>query len=243
MTHDLAHQRAEDGSAVIDKIWVSDEVWQLRPDYEVLILIADGLVGGPSDGQSGRWLQAAAAAAADPAGDPHVAAWHDAYRAFGAKPKRTRPSVDALLRRAGTGLPQVNRVVDAYNAVSVSHVLPIGGEDCDAYNGPGRLIRAAGGEPFDTSANGAPVTDAAEPGEVVWRDDTGVTCRRWNWRQCRRTQITEVTASAFFVLERLAPYPEERLRAAAGALAGYLKAITPTVRLEQRILGPGHAGT
>jgi DNA/RNA-binding domain of Phe-tRNA-synthetase-like protein len=29
-----------------------------------------------------------------------------------------------------------------------------------------------------------------EPGEVIWRDDDGVTCRCWNWRQCVRTRIT-----------------------------------------------------
>ena len=37
---------------------------------------------------------------------PHVASWRDAYRAFGAKPQRTRNSVEALLRRAaGPGCP------------------------------------------------------------------------------------------------------------------------------------------
>ncbi len=223
---------------MIDKIWVDDAIWQLRPDYQVLIMIAEGLAGGPSDSESGRWLAAAAAAAVDPIGDEHVTAWRDAYQGFGAKPKRTRPSVDALLRRATTGLPQVNRVVDAYNAVSVSHVLPIGGEDSGAYDGDARLVRASGGEPFDTTANGEPVTDEAAPGEVIWRDDTGVTCRRWNWRQCRRTQITAATPNAFFVLERLVPYPAERLHAAADALAGHLKSITPAVRIETRVIGP-----
>jgi len=109
----------------------------------------------------------------------------------------------------------------------------------DAYDGPARLVRAVGGEPFDTSAHGEPVTDEAEPGEVIWRDDAGVTCRRWNWRQCRRTQITEATRNAFFVLERLAPYPQERLHAAANSLTGYPAAITPDVRIEKRVIGPG----
>ena len=36
---------------------------------------------------------------------PHVAAWREAYRAFGAKPQRTRNSVEALMRRAEAGLP------------------------------------------------------------------------------------------------------------------------------------------
>ncbi len=242
MTHDRVDEQAEGGTAVIDKIWVGEEVWALRPDYQVLIMIAEGLAGGPSDGESGRWLAAAAAAAAaaaDPANDEHVKAWRDAYQAFGAKPKRTRSSVDALLRRAATGLPRVNRVVDAYNAVSVSHVLPIGGEDMDAYDGAARLVRALGGEPFDTTAHGEHVTEETEPGEVIWRDDAGVTCRRWNWRQCRRTRITAITTNAFFVLERLAPYPAQRLHAAAGALADHLKTITPAVCIETRVLGPG----
>lgn len=224
---------------MIDKIWVDDEIWRLRPDYKVLILTAEGLAGGSSDNESGRWLAAAAATATDPSRDEQVAAWHDAYQAFSAKPKRTRPSVDALLRRAGSGLPPVNRVADAYNALSVSHVLPIGGEDLDAYDGPARLVRALGGEPFDTSAHGEPVTEEAQPGEVVWRDDTGVTCRRWNWRQCRRTQITEATRNAFFVLERLVPYPAEGLHAASDALAGHLKTITPGVHIETRVIAPG----
>jgi DNA/RNA-binding domain of Phe-tRNA-synthetase-like protein len=228
---------------MIDKIWVAEEIWTLRPDYQVFILTADGLAGGPSDAASQRWFDdAAAVAAADPA-DPlageHVAAWQDAYRAFGAKPKRTRSSLDALLRRAGAGLPRVNRVVDAYNAVSVAYALPIGGEDSGAYDGPARLVRALGGEPFDTNAHGEPVTDHAEQGEVVWRDDAGVTCRRWNWRQCQRTRITGHTTSAFFVLERLAPYPAERLHAAARALTSHLEEITPTVRIETRLIGPG----
>jgi DNA/RNA-binding domain of Phe-tRNA-synthetase-like protein len=222
---------------MIEQIWVADEVWGLRPDYEVLILTAEGLAGGDSDDVSRRWLAEAAACAADPRLDAHVAAWSDAYRAFGAKPKRTRPSVDALLRRAGSGLPQVNRVVDAYNAVSVRHVLPVGGEDTDAYAGPARLVRALGGEPFDTSADGEPVLEPVDGGEVVWRDDAGVTCRRWNWRQCRRTRITAATTNAFFVLERLAPYSAEQLHAAAEALTGYLVAITPGARIRSRVIG------
>lgn len=36
---------------------------------------------------------------------PHLAAWREAFRAFGAKPQRTRPSAEALLRRVSAGLP------------------------------------------------------------------------------------------------------------------------------------------
>jgi B3/4 domain-containing protein len=55
--------------------------------------------------------------------------WRLPYQAFGAKPKRTRPSVEALLRRVEGGLPRIDRLTDIYNAISVRHLLPVGGED------------------------------------------------------------------------------------------------------------------
>ena len=82
---------------------------------------------------------------------PHIAAWRDAYRAFGAKPQRTRNSVEALTRRAEGGLPRVNRLTDIYNAVSVLHQLPVGGEDLARYRGAPQLIRATGAGAFDTT--------------------------------------------------------------------------------------------
>lgn len=51
-----------------------------------------------------------------------------------------------------SGLPRVNRLTDLYNAVSVLHQVPLGGEDMDRYASSPRLIRAVGTEPFDTAA-------------------------------------------------------------------------------------------
>ncbi|MGI5154808.1 B3/B4 domain-containing protein [Microbispora sp. CA-102843] len=213
---------------MIDDIWVDDAVTALRPDFAVLVICAYGLRNGPSDDRSRAWL-AGAAADAVPLDDERIEAWRTAYRAFGAKPQRTRPSVDALVRRMP--LPEINLVVDAYNTVSVRHGLPIGGEDLRRYQGAARLVRAAGDEPSE-EALGDP-----EIGEVVWRDDTGVTCRRWNWRQCVRTRITEETVDALFLLERLEPLSLDALRAASDDLAGMLSDITPDVRIESRLIG------
>ena len=71
-----------------------------------------------------------------------------------------------------------------------------GGQVDTRYSGAPRLIRATGGGPFDTVADGVVVTEHPDPGEVVWCDDAGVTCRRWNWRQARRTQLTAARHSA-----------------------------------------------
>jgi DNA/RNA-binding domain of Phe-tRNA-synthetase-like protein len=204
---------------------VAAEVRELRPDYRALLVVAEGLRPGPSDDWSESLL---ADAEAHPVrlDDPHVLAWAEAFRAFGAKPQRTRPSVTALLRRL-PDLPRVDRLTDAYNAVSVRHGVPVGGEDLDAYVGTMRLVRAGGDEPFETTASGEPVVESPEPGEVVWRDDAGVTCRRWNWRQCTRTRLTTATTRAVFVLDALGPMSDEALAAAGDALATALSAGSP----------------
>lgn len=159
-----------------------------------------------------------------------------AYRAFGAKPQRTRNSLEALLRRTEAGLPRVNRLTDVYNAVSVLHQVPLGGEDLDRYAGPPRLIRATGQEPFDTAAGGEQIVEHPDPGEVVWCDDAGVTCRRWNWRQARRTQLTDGTSACLFILDALDPLPDQALDAAADDLARHLARLGPNVRISRRLL-------
>ncbi|GAA2735189.1 B3/4 domain-containing protein [Pedococcus aerophilus] len=229
-------------SAFLAEATVSTEIAELRPDYRALLVVAQGLTPGTSDEVSDALLsRAEAAATARLAANtveelPHVAAWRDAYRAFGAKPQRTRNSLEALTRRAPSGLPRVNRLTDVYNAISVLHQLPIGGEDLDRYVGSPRLLRATGTEPFDTTADGADVIDHAEPREVVWCDDLGVTCRRWNWRQGRRTALGEDTTDAVFILDALEPMTEDALRAAATDLTDHLRRLGPDVHVTDRLL-------
>jgi DNA/RNA-binding domain of Phe-tRNA-synthetase-like protein len=170
-----------------------------------------------------------------------VAAWREAYRAFGAKPQRTRNSLEALLRRAESGLPRVNRLTDYYNAVSVLHQIPLGGEDLTRYAGPPRLVRATGDEPFDTAADGVAVTERPDPGEVVWCDEAGVTCRRWNWRQARRTQLRDDTTAALFILDALDPVTGQELHAAADDLVARLTGLGPGVRAARRLIAAGPA--
>ncbi|HEY3650260.1 MAG TPA: phenylalanine--tRNA ligase beta subunit-related protein [Streptosporangiaceae bacterium] len=221
---------------------VDAAVFALRPDYRALLVAVDGIVPGPSDQGGDALLQAAEAAAREALGDgqadqlPHVAAWREAYRAFGAKPKRTRNSLEALLRRAASGLPRVNRLTDLYNAVSVLHQIPVGGEDLTRYTGAPRLIRAAGDEPFDTTADGVAVIEHPDPGEVVWCDDAGVTCRRWNWRQARRTQLRDDTTTALFILDALDPLTGEALHAAADDLTARLVRLGPAVRAARHLI-------
>ncbi|GAA1625172.1 hypothetical protein [Leucobacter chromiireducens] len=82
------------------------------------------------------------------------------------------------------------------NSISALHQIPFGGEDFRRYQDPARLIRSLGTEPFDITLNGELATAHPESGEVVWRDDAGVTCRRWNWRQGHRTAFLSADVQA-----------------------------------------------
>jgi DNA/RNA-binding domain of Phe-tRNA-synthetase-like protein len=205
----------------LDAASIDDSVLQLRPDYRALIVVAENVAGGESDAASDSWL-ARAAAAEVALEHEHLEAWRETFREFGANPRRTRPSVDALVRRAPAGLPRIDRVTDIYNAISVLHAVPAGGEDLDGYSGPLHLTRADGSEPFDTIADGMPVVEHPEPGEVIWRDDAGVTCRRWNWRQCVRTRLSPATTRAVFIFDALAPLGDDELAAVGEQLVAAL---------------------
>jgi DNA/RNA-binding domain of Phe-tRNA-synthetase-like protein len=232
-------------SALLDGASVDPAVWALRPDYRAVLLTARGVRGGPSDAASDATLTTAEALARDrlaggvPEALPQIAAWRDAFLTFGVKPRQARSSVEALLRRVDAGLPRIDRLTDLYNAVSIEHLLPIGGEDMDRYVGPPRLVRASGEEPFDTIADGEPTTAHPEPGEVVWLDDAGVTCRRWNWRQCVRTRLTPDTSNALFILDAMHAVSTDELQTAANDLAERLARLSPDADVSWRLLEPG----
>lgn len=232
----------EELTRVVESAWIDDEVFALRPDYQTVLIAVDGLVPGASDEISESFLSAAELVAAQALSEnsieelPHIASWREAFVAFGAKPQRTRNSVEALMRRVESGLPRINRLTDIYNAISIKYQIPIGGEDLSAYVGVPHLIRATGAEPFDTVDGGEPIVEFAPAGEVVWCDDDGITCRRWNWRQCKRTQLSESTTSALFILDILNPLTSAEAQVAANELLSALRETSADLIYATRII-------
>jgi DNA/RNA-binding domain of Phe-tRNA-synthetase-like protein len=216
---------------------VDPAVHDKQPAYIALVLVASGLTNGPTDAGSDAQLAAAeahlvASGLTKATEHPHIASWRSAFSAFGAKPSRYPSSAEALTTRVlkGQPLPRVNALVDLYNSVSVRRVVPLGGEDADRLEGPLRLTVAAGDEPFDPRGDGVDIEHAA-PGEIVWRDDRGVTCRRWNWRQGRRTELTAESTRAFFVFDRLDGLSVGELHQAADELSQLLRDRWPDCHL------------
>ena len=161
--------------------------------------------------------------------EAHLSAWDDVFRAFGAKPKRTPCSASALRKRVlkEGALPPLDPVVDIYNAISIRYAIPVGGENLAAYAGAPRLTLAEGNEPFDTLKEGQPVIEYPDAGEVIWRDDIGVTCRRWNWRQGVRTRLDSQAQHMWFILESLPSMPLSALQEAGDELVSNLQRLMP----------------
>jgi DNA/RNA-binding domain of Phe-tRNA-synthetase-like protein len=203
---------------------VAPGIWELRPDFVALsIVVRNGVNAASVEAVPIEVSQSAAWA------EQHLESWRAAYRAFGAKPQRTPCSAEALRRRMERdgAPPRVNAIVDLYNAISLRYAVPVGGEDVTAYVGSPQLVRASGSELFQTIRDGNLVEEQVEAGEVIWRDDAGVTCRRWNWRQTPRTRLDIDTTDMWFVLERLEPMPMDALREAGEQLVAGLRGLAP----------------
>ncbi|MBB6099977.1 DNA/RNA-binding domain of Phe-tRNA-synthetase-like protein [Deinobacterium chartae] len=230
-----------------DLLTIHPDVAARFPTYHALVLVAHDLDNGPSDTGSEALLRDAeehvrrAFTGLALPDHPHIAAWREAYRAFGVKPQRTLNSAEALIARVlrGGELPRVNRLVDAYNAVSARFVVPCGGEDLEQVVGRVTLRFASGTEAFDTMKDGSAIIDHPAPGEVVWADERGVTCRAWNWRQGTRTRLTEGTKRAYFLFDALAPMAFAELDAAGDALERMLGELSPGCRLERVRIASG----
>ncbi|WP_313006137.1 B3/4 domain-containing protein [Pseudomonas sp.] len=181
-------------------------------------------------------------AAGGPAWAPaHLQAWADVFRLFGAKPQRTPCSAEALRKRVlrDGDLPSIDPMVDLYNAISLEYAIPVGGENAEAYVGSPRLVVADGSEPFDTMKEGVSAHEFPDAGEVVWRDDQGVTCRRWNWRQGVRTRLDAQARHMWFILESLPAMPLEALTEAGDKLIEGLQQMMPGAEIESMLIGPG----
>ncbi len=153
---------------------------------------------------------------------PGVRAARELYHAIGLDPTKTRPSSEALLRRAlrRKPMPAVNGAVDAANLVSLTLLLPVGLYDADAIRGEVEIRR---GRP-DEGYRGVDDAEVRLAGRIAVCDDDGPFGNPT--RDSRRTRVTEATTSLRFVLFAPAAADAGALRTAlAGAEAAFTRAV------------------
>ena len=174
---------------------LADDFLELFPDALIGLVIVAG-IDNRADAQACAGIlerQITETAARLPAEDlaslPTIAPWRAAYAKFGVKPSKFRSSIENLLRSAKSArLGSINPIVDLYNSVSLAYQLPVGGEDLDALAGDIVLTRAIGTESFVPL--GGTAEEPPPAGAVIYRDDAGVICSCWNWREADRTKLT-----------------------------------------------------
>lgn len=223
--------------------WIEPAIAKLAPGFRALSLSVEAAdIISPDVGVQALRRACQSPTTADSAwAEAHLAAWAKVFRGFGAKPQRTPCSAEALRKRMlrDGGLQSIDPVVDLYNAVSIQYAIPVGGENLAAYIGTPRLVIADGTELFDTFKDGQATHESPEPGEVVWRDDLGVTCRRWNWRQGARTRLTADARHMWFILESLPAMPLKALHEAGNQLVDGLHRMMPGAAIDMQLIGFG----
>lgn len=186
---------------------VDEQVFQDIPD----LWLAVGwltLARQPLDAEAADWIaapwQGVSMLAADPLQThPLLAPWRDVFRALGLPVRDYLPSVEALARRARKGGPalRVQPLVDAYNAISLRRLVPVGAFDLARVQGDLRLGRTRGGEAFRPI--GAEQEEAAAPGELCYLDAGRVLTRHFVWRQSEYAKIASETRRLFLIAELL----------------------------------------
>lgn len=208
---------------------IEQPFWELFPGAEIGVVLAKGIDNTEGGTKEVRpdvldFLRAGNGEARKFLGsetfsdNPVVAVWREAYRRFKTK-KGVRCSIENLLKRVekGNEVGAINPLVDIYNAVSLRWGLPCGGEDLDTFQGDLRLTVTRGDDAF--LALGDEENDDTLPGEVCYLDDAGAVCRCWNWRDGRRTMLTENTENAFLIIESVDPARSDDLKGALEMLA------------------------
>ncbi len=95
------------------------------------------------------------------------------------------------------------------------------GDDIDKIDGDILLKFAEGNEPF-TELNSEQIKNP-KPGEVVYVDDKEVLCRRWNWRECDKSKMTEESKNVILVIEGLPPFTKDEIEEILGELSNLVQ--------------------
>ena len=99
---------------------------------------------------------------------------------------------------------KIKALVDAYNAVSLAHVMPLGADDLEKVAGDLAFRYSRLGDQFLDMAGGegeSAETDPPKEGEIVYADGEKILCRRWNWRQDMRSLVTPLTRRAVVTVQ------------------------------------------
>lgn len=155
--------------------------------------------------------------------DPVVRAYRDFYWRIGIDPTKTRPSSEALVRRAlRNQFPRIHPVVDAGNIASAETMVPIGLYDLDRARPPFRIVLSRGGEVF--RGIGGKV-EVLEKGVPILIDSQGTVMHIYPHRDSVDTMVRETTQRILIVAAGVPRVPKDLVQHATVRVAELLQKI------------------
>ena len=215
-------------------------MWALRPDYAACLVAAVGIHGGPSDDASDAALAEA---------EERAWRWPPRGRS---RPNRDWRSGERHFARSGSGRgppsaasnrcfagPQAGCRGSTGSPTTTTRSRSRISSPSAARTSIGMPVRPASCAPRGSTSTCSRVgrrRQRPKPGEVVWQDDAGVTCRRWNWRQCARTRLTPQTRQRLYVIDGLGTSAAEDVGAAGADLVALLRSGSPDADVRIRVI-------
>jgi len=207
---------------------IDAEIFRLYPGYRRGLVLGQGLRNGPSDASLVGDLRSQESVLrtvvqGNPAEQPAIAAWREAYRRFGARPSDFRSSVEALTRRVlrGDALPSINALVDIGNLVSIRYLTPVGVHPIPTTGAALCLRLSSPDDRFLPPDGGA--AETPEVGEVVFAQEHSVLTRRWTWRQAALTLTLPQTTAVCFNIDALQGLADDAVAAASRDLSDLVR--------------------
>ena len=212
-------------------ITIADKIFENNPSFRRGIVIARNMQNKTEDSELSDMLKKTLSDRfenpVDLETDHRITDWKDAHRAFNSNPNKFPPAHIALIKRIQkkkTEIPFINSVVAVMNIVSISNILPVGGDDIIAPDSVYKLGISDGSESFVPL--GMPDKEEnPDAGEVIYfiEDTKDVMCRRWNWRNGDKTKINENTEKIIMNIDAIGEGSEERALKAGDMVAELLE--------------------
>jgi lysyl-tRNA synthetase, class I len=186
---------------------IEESVRQNFPHASIGYLVAaisQDLQPLPSDPITGalQALQSRGVTAENVTIQPEIAVWREAFKTFGVKPSKYLCSAEALAKRALKGNPaRVSPLVDAYNAISIKYLIPMGAIDMDKLHGDLVVRYGQAGEIATLLGVDGPVEVMA--GHIVYADQQQIVTWLWNHRDAVNTAVGKSTKRVLFVADSL----------------------------------------
>jgi len=176
------------------KLIVSDEIKKKYPDLRIGVVVAENLNNNYTDDLieytrtkfysfMNKYIDVKRLRE-----HKNIQAWRKIYKSFGVKPKKHKPTAEALLSRVFKEfIPKINPAVDCYLISETIHCLPVGGYDLDKITENITLKYSKGNESF--FGIGSEKEESTVEGEIIYSDSSRVLTRRWNYRDCDYCKI------------------------------------------------------